>query len=319
MAGCQSRGRRAGFTLIELLVVIAIIAILVAILLPAVQQAREAARRSQCKNNLKQMGLAISNYTDAYEMMPMGSNQYGPAGLVNSRGYMGWSIAILPYIEETALYELYVHNNDSLSSVNQRVRETSVTSYNCPSDISVDKLFTPESGTCCSRLYATSSYRGVSGRSSGAYFYDFTTDFGNVVSSDKGALTATGSGVTPTAYRDIKDGASNTLLVGEGQTSTYPTRGTFWAHTYTSYALGTITVGFPVPSFGITDYALCNSTAASLSVSNNPCKRFFGSYHEGGVQFVRCDGSVTFVPTVIDQVVLGGLSTIRGDELLGSY
>jgi len=306
--------RARGFTLIELLVVIAIIAVLIALLLPAVQQAREAARRTQCKNNLKQMSLAIHNYADVYLSFPMGSNQFNHTGLVASRGFMGWAIAILPFIEQNNLYGKYNHLADSLSATNQVVRETSMPAYNCPSDPSIGQLLTPATGTCCSRVYATSSYRGVSGRSDGGKYFDDAghSPFDN---KNKGPLTATGNGLRPTRFGDITDGTSNTLLIGEAHTRTTPTRGTFWAHTYTSYALSSITVGYPVPSFGITDYATCQSTAASLGVSDNACKRFFGSMHTGGVQFARCDGTVTFVSTNIDLTVLGGLATVGGGEV----
>jgi prepilin-type N-terminal cleavage/methylation domain-containing protein len=311
----MSRPSRRGFTLIELLVVIAIIAVLIALLLPAVQQAREAARRSQCQNNLKQMGLAIHNYADTYLMFPMGSNQFNHAGFNGSRGFMGWAIAILPYIEQNNLYSLYNHNADSLSATNQRIRESSIPVYNCPSDPNIGKLLTPETGTCCSRLFATSSYRGVSGRSDGSRYFDDAGHFNGIRPQDKGALTAIGNGYRQTRFGDIIDGTSNTLLIGEAHTLTYLTRGTFWSHTYTSYALSSITVGYPVPSFGITDYETCRNTAASLGVSDNACKRFFGSMHTGGVQFARCDGSVSFISANIDLNVLGGLATIAGGEV----
>jgi prepilin-type N-terminal cleavage/methylation domain-containing protein len=305
---------RRGFTLIELLVVIAIIAVLIALLLPAVQQAREAARRAQCKNNLKQMALAVHNYADTYLMFPMGSNQFGP-NFNSSRGYMGWAIAILPYIEQNNLYGKYNHFADSLSATNQQIRESSIPVYNCPSDTNIGMKLTPATGACCSRLFAMSSYRGVSGRSAGSKYYDDAGHFSGIDPKDKGPLTAIGNGVTQARFGSITDGTSNTLLIGEGHTLTMPTRGTFWSHTYTSYALGSITIGYPVPSFGITDYATCEQTANSLGVSTNACKRFFGSLHTGGVQFAVCDGSVVFISTNIDLKLLGNISTISGGEV----
>lgn len=307
---------RRGFTLIELLVVIAIIAVLIALLLPAVQQAREAARRSQCKNNLKQMGLAMHNYSGIHGMFPIGSNQHNHTGIgAGDRGFIGWAIGILPFVEQKNLYDRYNHNADSLSSTNEEVRESSIPVYNCPSDPNIGKLLTPVTGACCDRVFATSSYRGVSGRSDGSAYYDDARHF-PIDSVNKGMLTAIGDGVSPTRFADIIDGTSNTLLIGEGQTRTTPTRGTFWAHTYTSYALGSITIGYPVPSFGITDYATCENTANTLGVSTDACKRFFGSMHTGGVQFARSDGSVTFVSKSIDLVVLGGLATVGGGEVV---
>src|SRR5438132_1760143 len=112
----QRRSRlKQGFTLIELLVVIAIIAVLVALLLPAVQQAREAARRSQCKNNLKQMGLAVHNYHDTFGKYPPGSVAPSPSGGAANPTtcYMGWGIALLPNIDQGPLYNQYNSNNPS--------------------------------------------------------------------------------------------------------------------------------------------------------------------------------------------------------------
>ncbi len=308
--------KRFGFTLVELLVVIAIIGVLIALLLPAVQQAREAARRMQCSNNIKQIVLATHTYHDVYQCFPIGSTQYNHTGLVGDRGFMGWGIAILSYIEQQNLFERYDSTRDSLSSVNAQVRETPIDMYNCPSDIDTGQLHTPATGTCCSRVYASSSYRGVSGRSDGGYYWDDARHFGNTQSEDKGVFPALADKGRPTYFGEVIDGTSNTLMIGEAHTTTTPTRGTFWAHTYTSYALSSITIGYPVPSFGITDYQVCEQTANDLGVSTNACKRFFGAMHPGGVQFGRVDGSVSFVPETIDQIVLGNLATIGGGEVV---
>ncbi len=308
--------KRFGFTLVELLVVIAIIGVLIALLLPAVQQAREAARRMQCSNHIKQIVLATHTYHDVYNSFPIGSSQYNHTGLVGDRGFMGWGIGILNYIEQQNLFERYDSTRDSLSSVNAQVRETPIATYNCPSDIDTGQLHTPESGTCCSRVYASSSYRGVSGRSDGSRYWDDARHFGGTNSQDKGVFPALSDGGRPTYFGEVTDGTSNTLMIGEAHTTTHPTRGTFWAHTYTSYALSSITVGYPVPSFGITDYEVCATTANDLGVSTDACKRFFGAMHPGGVQFGRVDGSVSFVPETIDQIVLGNLATISGSEVV---
>jgi len=307
---------QAGFTLVELLVVIAIIGVLVALLLPAVQQAREAARRMQCGNNLKQMALAMHTYHDVNNTFPIGSNQFNHNGFNNNRGFMGWAIGILPAIEQQNLFDLYNHNADSLSATNQAVRETFIDTYNCPSDTSTGQRHTPQTGACCSRVFATSSYRGVSGRSNGSRYFDDAGHFNGIDMRDRGVLPALADRGRPMRFADILDGTSNTLAIGEAHTTTQLNRATFWAHTYTSYALSSITVGYPVPSFGITNYELCRTTANDLGVSDNACKRFFGAHHPGGIQFAKVDGSVTFVADTTDQLILGALATAAGGESL---
>ncbi len=316
------RQRHSAFTLIELLVVIAIIAILIALLLPAVQQAREAARRTQCRNNLKQMGLAIHNYNDVFNTFPIGANQYGPMGPVNDWGYMNWAIGILPYVDQAPLYGVYNHNIDIRSSqaTQTQVRNSSIPVYNCPSDINAGSLVVPATGSVGTRTFAMSSYRGVAGRNNGdEVWLDFRAHVSLANMADKGALTALGDRFSTTRMRDITDGSSNTLLIGEAVTRTAANRGTFWAHSYTAYALGSIVLNHPTPTFGLPDYAACAAVAADLGVSNNHCKRFFASLHTGGVQFAKCDGSVSFISSNIDRNVLGGLSTIAGGEVIGEY
>ena len=117
----RSRPHRRGLTLIELLVVIAIIAILIVLLLPAVQQAREAARRTSCRNNLKQIGLAIHNYHDAHRTFPPGGITIG--GWQDSLNGSTWSVAILPYLDQATLYRRYSFADFNESPANAVVRE----------------------------------------------------------------------------------------------------------------------------------------------------------------------------------------------------
>ena len=126
--------RRRGFTLIELLVVIAIIAVLIALLLPAVQQAREAARRSQCTNNLKQIGLALHNYHDVYNTFPAG---YIDQGVAANRGHYSWTSAILPYIDQAPLSNLMRVGDVPLSTNltnNLTAMQTPLSGFACPSN-----------------------------------------------------------------------------------------------------------------------------------------------------------------------------------------
>ena len=127
--------RRGGFTLIELLVVIAIIAVLIALLLPAVQQAREAARRTQCKNSLCQVGLAIHNYEMAHNVLPPGSvNPTGPIRSEPSGYHMSWAVQILPYIEQQNIFRMIDFTVGAYDPKNEAVRKMVIPTFLCPSD-----------------------------------------------------------------------------------------------------------------------------------------------------------------------------------------
>lgn len=143
---------RRGFTLVELLVVIAIIGVLVALLLPAVQAARESARRTQCGNNLKQLGLAVHNYHDSFNYFPPGGVSYGACCATPT--YQTWSLAILPHMEQKPLYDRYDFNLPNEDPVNHAVVQTFLKSQICPSDLETRKLEMPESGPGAAVLYA---------------------------------------------------------------------------------------------------------------------------------------------------------------------
>ena len=195
----SSRRRKNGFTLIELLVVIAIIAILVSLLLPAVQQAREAARLTQCKNNLKQFGLAFQNYHDVYNLFPDGGNDAVGAAKgafngnscndccnANSRGHWNWMYQILPYVEQANLYNEPVDNT---------IYKSGVGVFNCPSR----------------------RPPGVYGSSAKA---DYAGNAGDGLINYNGAITRRGCNLAQRiGMFSFTDGTSNTLMVGEKQTN----------------------------------------------------------------------------------------------------
>ena len=124
-----TRSQQRGFTLIELLVVIAIIAVLIALLLPAVQQAREAARRSQCKNNVKQLGLALHNYHDTFNIFPL-NNSFGAPALTNRSGFVG----MLPYLDQRPMYNQMNMLVSGLVAPNLVFTQTPLPALSCPSD-----------------------------------------------------------------------------------------------------------------------------------------------------------------------------------------
>ncbi len=309
--------RRAhGFTLVELLVVIAIIGILIALLLPAVQSAREAARRMQCSNNLKQIGLAVLAYHTAFESFPPGGITEkpccsGPEGI-------NWAISILPFLEQQALYDQYDSNAPNADAVNASVREASLAAYVCPSDIGGGELGRPQSGPGTSVDWRRGSYRGVTGASDSSASWDDSSSADDLPWRQRGIFHTVGtvwdgntaSGKFSTErIANVRDGTSNTLLVGESTTVTEPGRRTFWAYSYTSYNKSHLS---PESRVYLADFDRC----VELDSSNpNPCKRGWGGQHPGGINFVLADGSVTFVNTNVDLSLLIEWATIDGGKV----
>jgi prepilin-type N-terminal cleavage/methylation domain-containing protein/prepilin-type processing-associated H-X9-DG protein len=332
------RTRRDGFTLIELLVVIAIIAILIGLLVPAVQKVREAAARIQCVNNLKQIGLAMHAYHDVYKQFPAGS-VYKKVGN-NFNYYDTWAISILPYIEQGNLYKLWdptVPNAipDAASPRMATLRQSHVPVYECPSDPLDFAPATPASGPGGTGglngipLYMPGSYRGVAGADWGGQDWGKDQDGPNENWDDatqvpwlmqkqpqsRGILHPAVAGLT-TAERiaSIRDGTSNTLMVGEYSTTTVTNRRTFWAYAYTSYNLSDVTYGQSRTL--LADFNLCQNTAPGGS---NQCKRAWASLHTGVINFVFCDGSVRSIPSTIDMnFVMPALATIAGGEVVSN-
>jgi prepilin-type processing-associated H-X9-DG protein/prepilin-type N-terminal cleavage/methylation domain-containing protein len=286
--------RSAAFTLVELLVVITIIGILIALLLPAVQSAREAARSLQCSNNLKQIGLALQNYHETKQVFPYDS---GGAG-----GYWGWSTMILPFLEQSGLYDQINLNHpwtvpdSSLGPGvhNDPLRKTHISGYQCPSG-QPNQLV-----TCCS---------GIPGEADVA-----ETKYAAVATSQPipWALTSTGDGVmfnnSRIAISDIKDGTSNTLMATEVEFD----QDTDTLRTNATYCPGRkCFIGLP--------WAGQNSVTTAYGINGdthflNPGPQ---SRHPGGANFVFCDGHVAFISQNINQATLAALTTRAGGETLG--
>ena len=186
---------RSGFTLIEMLVVIAIIAMLAALLLPAVQQAREAARRAQCMNNMMQIGVALNNYMMAHEVLPPGTqNQSGPIQSKEGGGYhMGWISQILPYLEKQYVYEHIDFTRSVYDPINLPARQFQIHLLMCPSARDTP---TP------SLTYAWTNYSGVH------------NDFETPININQNGVLFLNSSIR---YEQIRDGSSNTLFVVESR------------------------------------------------------------------------------------------------------
>jgi prepilin-type N-terminal cleavage/methylation domain-containing protein/prepilin-type processing-associated H-X9-DG protein len=275
---------RHGFTLIELLVVIAIIAILIALLLPAVQQAREAARRTQCKNNLMQLGIAMHTYEMAFEMMPSGTvNLTGPIRNLEEGYHMGWLVQLLPAIEQANLFGNINFNESVYALANSATRGVSIAAFQCPSDNR--------------QSLGASSYAGCFGGE------DVAIDMTN------NGLLFLNSGV---GYQEIRDGASNTILAGEkivpsGLKDLGWMSGTMATLRNTGVAINT---GWDIGGPRTTR----NGSTAPLPAPSDTATSGYSSQHTGGAQFVFADGSVRFLSQNIDLKTYANLGN-RADLL----
>lgn len=292
--------KNRGFTLVELLVVIAIIGILIALLLPAVQAAREAARRINCSNNVKQVGLALQNYHGTFNQFPQGTH-YGSGLTVG----WSWSAVILPFIEQEIAGSLIDFDYGYNAPENADATRSIIPAYQCPS--------APDNqvGSCCSDIKGNAKY--TSEEDTGETNYTgIATHLGGYLFSQTDA-----SGVlysdSKVRIRDITDGTSQTLIIGEVDLDqddpwkqNNPSRcpgencyvGRYWAE-------GNISTTF----HGI------NSAKPDMLI------RAIISRHPQGAQFGFCDGHVSFINQDVDQLVLEKLTTRKGGETVedGSY
>ncbi|MEW4453997.1 DUF1559 domain-containing protein [Bremerella sp. JC817] len=279
-----------GFTLVELLVVIAIIGVLIALLLPAVQQAREAARRMQCTNNEKQIGLALHNYHDTFNSLPPGWLYRGGDGRAN----YGWATNLLPFIEQNALYDaldpgstpLYSRYTSSATATDKQLLQTKIDGYRCPSDITGDLNDKIKFGSTRHFDIATSNYVCNEGTLP-------------LVKADEGDGVFYGNSFN--GLRDIVDGTSNTIMIAErdGGNSTVAGKNygaAVWAGVGANNSIGQEHVartGFRA-SFQV------NFDYAAAGGPENMGKQM-SSLHPGGLNILMCDGSVRFLSETTDR------------------
>jgi prepilin-type N-terminal cleavage/methylation domain-containing protein/prepilin-type processing-associated H-X9-DG protein len=315
----QSR-RSPGFTLIELLVVIAIIGVLIALLLPAVQMAREAARRAQCASHMKQLGLALANYADTHKTFPFGWDRHGA----------GWTAMILPFMEETDLYESinfvetgpggWANWDSGNGSPNTKACEKVISIFRCPT------MALPEH----------MSYNGIPGRVPTSYRGNSGSEAASddtstvVIPGAKSLEMLQHNGVFYACSKvrpgNVTDGLSKTIFIGESSTDPNFTKDgqgmDFWSvgspqadpcacnggtgGTEFTEFVGSTIVGINVR------WRLPNTHGTLMEMS-------FGSWHPQGANFAFGDGSVTFLSENIDLAVYRALSTRSGGETNVEY
>ncbi|QDT41740.1 putative major pilin subunit [Gimesia alba] len=307
--------QRRAFTLIELLVVIAIIAILIALLLPAVQQAREAARRSTCKNNLKQIGLALHNYHDVFRTFPYG----GSAIYWNAAGEnaFNWRVMILPYLDQAPLYNemspyFGSYSNTTMAGLTH-FHEQVIAVYQCPSEpgsgIRSGLASDEDNGLGFVTTAAVSSYNGSSGPTSSttncflcASNVCLCHDGGNHFGSDNKVEGIMANNARGAKIRDITDGTSNTLGVGE-VTQINNGLGNHYAQWDGIWAVSSTTTGINWVGRG--------ATWAS--------GHGFASNHVGGAHFLMCDGAVRFISENLDLATFGFLGGKADGNVIGEF
>ncbi len=318
MSRTPNRTARGGFTLIELLVVIAIIGVLIALLLPAVQQAREAARRSQCINNLKQIGLAIHGYHDLHNAFPSGySSEWkrdgGDEGTAEDDLGHGWAWAslILPQMEQPALYASINFGLTMTFPDNDTAQLTRMASYLCPSDN--PKQLIPvrnEDNTETIYTVASANYVGMFG----------TGEVGEEPGAGNGCFFRN----SRVGFRDIRDGSSQTIAVGERSSNlsyvTWTGRSIGgWLFTTSSFEGGTNQFS-PDPEESYTMVLGPVGTEDLPRTPNHPRAHVedYWSHHPGGVNFLFADGSVHFIKNGITPPVFQALATRAGGEVVSA-
>jgi prepilin-type N-terminal cleavage/methylation domain-containing protein len=289
-----------GFTLIELLVVMAIIGMLIALFLPAIQAAREAARRSQCQNNLKQLGLALHSYHDSLSVFPPGYIARDLSDPEDTAPGWGWASMLLPYLDQSPAYascnfDLAIHYQANTTIGRQRLEVLM-----CPSDTKAGVFdVTDENDVVLAVQVATNSYAACFG-SGGEIGEEPDLSNGMFFRNSK------------IGVRDIIDGTNSTFALGERVAALSQTP---W-YGAVPFGIARVTPGAPVHSTAIEEapvQVLAHTGSHPLDHPDSDPDDFF-SLHKGGVYFLMGDGSVRFIKSTIDFGVLHSLSTRNGQE-----
>jgi prepilin-type N-terminal cleavage/methylation domain-containing protein/prepilin-type processing-associated H-X9-DG protein len=300
---------RRAFTLVELLVVLAVIGILLSLMLPAVQQARESARRITCANNLRQLGLGMHQYHDLHSCFPPGSQVADIRTHPFSKSF-GWPIMLLPHVEQRNLYQSFDFNGDAQSPQHRPLITTILPIFVCPSDPSGG--FLVESTTPGSEgQMAPSCYFGVAGTN--ALFQSLTA--ADCLSFDNNGLRPQiQSGVlfgnSSIRVADVTDGLSNTLMLGErgvvGQFGRWGGPGEFYQ---CPWGLADVVLPGTMANQGF-------SGGIRAKDGTRHDRYSWWSYHSGGVNFLLADGSLRFRSSSTDVSIQTAMSTRSGSEII---
>jgi prepilin-type N-terminal cleavage/methylation domain-containing protein/prepilin-type processing-associated H-X9-DG protein len=348
MSSIRNASRR-GFTLIELLVVIAIIGVLIALLLPAVQSAREAARRAQCTNNLKQIGLAMHNYESSNKALPppkirSGTCQHAyvsgdpTATILNTTAFS----MILGYVEQASLYNAYNFSQPSSNDawggygsaptgfsilsgnaiVNTTVVGTLVSSYACPSDQepTVENYGVTGTGPYHMQNARRSNYGTATGQ-----FTEY-----NCITPSTPSLPPTRAmfySDASTRFQDVRDGLSNTVMIGEKSSNTINWCGSFYyfgpywgagTHTSTHLIVWPPTSTLATASTPNAPWGNRDGTQACEQNKRGSYAWVMSSEHPGGINVCMGDGSVRFIKDTINPFTWYALQTVRGGEVISA-
>ena len=319
--------RKIGFTLIELLVVIAVISLLTALLLPAVQQAREAARRTGCRNNLKQMGIALHGYHDTFGKFPKG----GFGGVLtlpatweteNARRcrFLSWGTAVLPYLDQAALYANWDHGHWYLQPENQNLARSILPVFLCPSSPlppyrrNGDNLSAPAE-------FARSDYSGNYGERSirchpARNCPNHYGDLGDTSGQPRGTMMLQPSAAflsLTIGITEITDGSSQTILVGEAP---HAIHGLWAGHKNVMDQSAPLNERLSADSPFESCVIPPDRPELAGRLGCDVGSQDFHSYHAGGACFLFGDGSVRFLAENVDLKVLAALLSRRGGEVI---